>query len=54
MLIKHGNFLVSLVMKSILIKNSIERADVVVISITYWEFTARDVDIMSFFLISPL
>jgi hypothetical protein len=54
MLIKHGNLLVSLVMESILIQNSVERADVVVIGIAYWEFAAGDIDIMSFLLVSPL
>jgi len=41
-------------MQSIFIKNTIERANVVVIGITNWEFTARDVDVMRFFLISSL
>jgi len=52
--IKHSHLLISLIMQSIFIKNTIERANVVVIGIANWEFTARDVDVMRFFLISSL
>ncbi len=54
MLIKHGNFLIPLVMKGILIKDAIEGAYVIVISISNWEFTARNIDVMCFLLISSL
>jgi hypothetical protein len=54
MLIKHGNFLIPLVMEGILIKDAIEGAYVIVISITNWEFTARNIDIVCFLLIGSL